>query len=204
MTMLDPRTQLRLTEEFRVTGTAATEFYGLYLEVFGPLRWAAAARHLLDRDEWDHEMQDQRIMKIVAWDGERPVGLSLLALDLEAVPWASPEFYRLRYGDRPVYYCGISLVLPEYQGASVFPLMMRHAFEVVRRDGALGAWDSAEVTNAATHLLDKLTNFAAGHYPFEPEVVDTQTYYVVDPCDPVPSDVIDLRSGAGAAEASSN
>jgi len=134
-------------------------------------------------------------MKIVAWDDATPVGISLLALDLAAVPWASQEFYRARYRDRPVYYCGISLVLAEYQGLSVFSSMMQHAFEVIRRDGALGAWDCAMVTQTRTKLVDKLRTFAGDTYPFDPEIVDTQSYYVVDLCDQPAglSSVIDLR-----------
>lgn len=197
MTMVSPQTQIHLTEQFVIEEPASSDFYELYLEVFGPLRYAAAARHVLDRDEWDEEMRDQRIMKIVAWDGPTPVGISLLALDLAAVPWASREFYRARYGDRPVYYCGISLVLGEYQGLSVFSSMMRRAFEVIRRDGALGAWDCASVTETHTKLVDKLRTFAGDTYPFAPDVVDTQSYYVVDLCDPPEnSDVIDLRDSA--------
>lgn len=197
MTMVSPQTRIHLTEQFVIEEPASSIFYDLYLEVFGPLRYAAAARHVLDRNEWDEEMRDHRIMKIVAWDDSTPVGISMLALDLAAVPWASPEFYGARYGSRPVYYCGVSLVLSEYQGLSVFSSMMRRAFDVIRRDGALGAWDCAAVTQTHTKLVDKLRTFAGDEYPFDPEVVDTQSYYVVDLCDPPEqSDVIDLREPA--------
>jgi GNAT superfamily N-acetyltransferase len=184
MSIATPTISLQLTEEHVIDEPTSARFFDLYLEVFGPLRYAAAARHILTREEWDEEMRDERILKIVAWDGAVPIGMSMIALDLAAVPWASADFYAARYPNRTVYYCGISLVLPEYQGHSVFGLMIRRAFEVARRNGALGAWDCAAVTRDQTHLVDKLVHVMQGDIPFEPQLVDTQSYYVVDPCDP--------------------
>lgn len=199
MTMTSPRLDIRLSEQLVVTEPTSSVFFDLYLEVFGPLRYAAAARHILTRDEWDEEMSDDRVMKIVAWHGHDPVGISLVALDLNAVPWVSPEFYQMRYPGRPVYYCGISLVLPEYQGLSLFSRMMRQGFDRVRRDGAIAAWDCAVVTQEQTGLIEKLISVPNGEFPLVPEIVDTQTYFVVDTCPPAAAGsqpVIDLRDSA--------
>lgn len=201
MTMTSPRLDIHLSEQLVVTEPASSIFFDLYLEVFGPLRYAAAARHILTRDEWDEEMSDDRVMKIVAWHDDQPVGISLVALDLNAVPWVSPEFYQLRYPGRPVYYCGISLVLPDYQGLSLFSRMMRQGFDRVRRDGAIAAWDCAMVTREQTGLIEKLISVPNGEFPLVPEAVDTQTYFVVDTCPPVTdtsATVIDLRDRTAA------
>lgn len=157
------------------------DFYELYLETFGPLAKLAANKHIYEAEHWDEEMQDPRILKFVAWDDARPVGLATVATDLDAVPWVSPDYYRWRYPDQKVWYCGFALVHPEYQGRSLFSALMRSSMAEVIRNGAIGAFDCAKVTEEQGKMVAKLGAILDGLCEHDLECVDVQQYWMVHP-----------------------
>ena len=171
---------MRITTTTRVDGALSDLFYELYLDTFAPLRIKAAARHILDPDEWRDEMTDERVVKIIAWDGDEAAGLSTLATDITALPWVNAEFYFHRYPGREIYYCGISLVRAAWQGTSVFSLMMRELIGTTALAGAVQAFDCSKFNVQELRMIDMLRTLTADFIPMEPEEVDTQHYWVLN------------------------
>ena len=65
----------RFTREAVITGPPAESLYRIYRRSFEPLRTRAAARQVLTRGEFFSQMEDPRIDKYIAWEGEdEPIG----------------------------------------------------------------------------------------------------------------------------------
>ena len=156
--------------------------YELYLESFSPLTRRAAARHLVSRDEFDHEMTDARILKYTVWrDRRTPVALATVTNSLEAMPWVSPDFYASRHpaqaARKAVYYLGFALVAP---ARGQYRLLERVVREVVAdcaaEHGVLAydvcAWNDTEIEfgRRAEAILRRMAPVRVG-------VADVQTYY---------------------------
>lgn len=165
-----------------VDGTDVKILYPLYLSAMAPLVSRAAARHVLSRVEFDEEMADKRILKLVVRDHEDvPVGLTTLTHDLEAVPWVNPSYFSTRFPDAvnrdAMYYLGYTVVDPARRRSKALVLM---AIEVNRRlADARGviAYDICAFNDS--HGVGRLTRkiFERAH---EISRVDTQSYYAAD------------------------
>lgn len=172
---------MHISVEERVDVEVGRNFYHLYLETFGPLAILAANKHIYEPEVWDDEMQDQRILKFVAWDQERAVGLATVATDLDAVPWVSPDYYRWRYPGQKIWYCGFAIVHPDYQGRSLFSALMRTSLAEMMRNDAIGAFDCAKVTEEQGQMVSKLGRILDGLCEYELECADVQQYWMVHP-----------------------
>jgi GNAT superfamily N-acetyltransferase len=159
---------------------ALGSLYDSYLAAFGPLRTRAAARHLLDADEFAAEMADERIEKYVAWQDGVPIGLATLTGDLSAVPWVSPEFYAARYPEHAargaLLYLGYTLVHPDHEKQGVFA---RIAARIVRRCHEARAVCAFDVCgyNDDVHGIARSIAALSRSLPVKVETVDVQTYY---------------------------
>lgn len=178
-------------EEHRaVRDPLSSQFYELYRDAFDPLASKAAARHLLDEHEWRKEMLDERILKLLANQGGRVVGLATVALDIRAVPWVSTAFYEHQYPGRQIYYTGVAAVEPAHQSSAVFERLLRHGLMRALEDDAVCAFDCSYFVESAgfPDMINRVTSEVSGGR-FTP--VDTQTYYVFDTSG---EEVIDLRT----------
>jgi len=158
-------------------------FWPVYEESFGPLRIRAAARQVLTEEEFAAELEDTRVWKYVALDGEgRLAGLTTVADDISTMPWISPEYYQHHYPDewsrRALFYSGISLVRPDMRRRPVFSHMGICVAQRVAAARGILAYDMCGY-NSADRLLarasEQILNRVA---PFEVQAVDVQTYYV--------------------------
>ena len=163
----------------------ARMFWELYLGAFGPLRTRAAARQVLDEDEFFTEMVDPRVWKYVVYDAAgQPVGLTTLTKHLETVPWISPEYYEARYPQhfarQAVFYLGFTLVAKGARHLSSFATMLDAVAQRVIADRGVCGYDICAFNNEAMRFdvnIEAMLNRAA-HIPVER--LDSQTYYVAD------------------------
>ncbi|RPF21585.1 hypothetical protein [Myceligenerans xiligouense] len=165
-----------------VDGETADRFWELYLEAFGPLRTRAAARHVLRRDEFDEEMADPRVTKILARD-ERgaAVGLTTLATDLAAVPWVSPEYFAARYPEQAkrgaVWYVGFTLAHPERRATRTFMRMIDALVAHLAENRVVVAYDVSRYNDDTLRFADNLRRRMERAADVTVETVDQQTYY---------------------------
>lgn len=168
--------------ERTVTGPVAEHFWELYLEAFGPLRTRAAARHVLRRDEFDEEMTDPRVTKVLARDerGE-PVGLTTIATDLSAVPWVSPEFFAARYPEHAargaIWYVGFTLAHPGRRSTRTFVDMLDAVVAHLAENRVVVAYDVSRFNDESLRFGDHLRRHLERGGDAKVEVVDQQTYY---------------------------
>src|SRR5687768_15397702 len=116
-----PRPQSPLGHIERTTRMApelVEDFLAVYRAAFAPLEKLAPARQAYDDDEFRHEMADEHVMKLIAWDNSGVAcGMAFIATDLSVVPWISVPYYAHRFPEHyargAVFYIGAMLVRPE-------------------------------------------------------------------------------------------
>jgi len=172
----------QVSVETVVSSADAEQFYGFYLEAFGPLRTLAVARQVLHRDEFLEQMVDPRVWKLVAWDRHgRASGLTTLTRDLSTVPWISPEYFADRFPEHTrrnaVYYWGFTVTRPEQRRKRLFLAMLSAAAEVVAADKGVCGYDICAFNNASMHLADEIEQLSHHLAAVTFDVIDTQTYY---------------------------
>lgn len=165
-----------------VEADRAAALYAMYLEAFGPLAARAAARHVIERDEFDHEMADARIRKYTIWrNPESPVALATITNDLAAMPWVSPDFFAARHPEqarrRAIHYLGLALVAP---ARGQFRLLERLVQEVVaecvEQRGVL-AYDVCRWNDTRIRFGRRAEAILRRIAPVQVGVADVQTYY---------------------------
>ena len=165
-----------------VAGHTAERFWELYLTAFEPLRTRAAARHVLHRAEFDEEMRDPRILKLLAHDARgEAVGLTTLATDLAAVPWVSPEFFAERYPEHAargaIWYIGFTLAHPGRRSTRTFRDMIDALVAHLAEHRVVCAYDVSRFNDDSLRFADNLRRRLERTQDVTVETVDRQTYY---------------------------
>ena len=172
---------IRVTVESDLDDETAERYYALYHDTFQELEIRAVARQLLHRHEFLEEIHDPRVMKYVAWDGERPIGLTTLTKDLATVPWISPAYFAHHYPEQTargiVYYLGFTLVEREHQQSNVFTAMIDAVIDEVHGVRGVCAWDMCHYNNEILGLGPIVAKMLGDLPGLEVGVVDTQTYF---------------------------
>jgi hypothetical protein len=171
-----------VTFEREVTGAVADRFWELYREAFEPLRTRAAARHVLRREEFDDEMADPRVTKLLAHDEDGdPVGLTTLATDLAAVPWVSPEFFAARYPEHAargaIWYIGFTLSHTGRRSTRIFMDMIDALVAHLAEHRVVCAYDVSRFNDDSLRFADNLRRHLERTQDVTVEGVDRQTYY---------------------------
>jgi len=171
-----------VTFEPTVDAAVADRFWDLYLEAFEPLRTRAAARHVLHRDEFDEEMADPRVLKLLAHDEQgTAVGLTTLATDLAAVPWVSPEFFAARYPEHAVrgavWYIGFTLAHPGRRSTRTFMDMIDALVAHLAEHRVVCAYDVSRFNDDSLRFADNLRRHLERTQDVTVETVDQQSYY---------------------------
>ena len=86
--------RVTITHELTITGQPAEALWNAYEENFGPLQDLAMLRHVDTREDMLDQLANPRIVKIVGWRGDEPVGLAMVTNSLEDVTEISPQFLR--------------------------------------------------------------------------------------------------------------
>jgi hypothetical protein len=171
----------RFTREEVLIGAPAEALYRLYKAAFDPLKVRSAARQVLTRAEFFDQMQDDRVDKYVAWEDTEPIGLITLTLDLESVPWISPEYFAARYPDHwarnAIYYMGIVLAHPRNQSVRFLETAARMPLERLAAQKAVIAYDMCGYNYAVRRFADRIGKVVRQYAGLEPEEIDRQLYY---------------------------
>lgn len=175
---------LRVHRRAVIAASDAEALYPVYEATFGHLRTRAAARHLLSLPEFVEEMADARIDKYVAETDEGTfLGLSTLARDLAAVPWASPEFYVRTYPEHAargaIWYLGFTMVDPSAQRGGTFHAMLEEMMVQAREAGVVVGWDACGFNIDETGINDAIVRAVQRGNGVTAEV-DRQAYFTVD------------------------
>ena len=117
------------------------KYWKVYQRSFDDLRAVAVQRHLMNRDEFDAVIGDERVTKYVAQDDVtgRLAALATMTNDLGAVPLISPDYFEQRWPDRylrgEIWYVPFVGVDPDFQGTGAMGLIIGLMCEVPKRSG---------------------------------------------------------------------
>lgn len=176
--------RLVVAMEEQVEDDVAREYYALYRRTFGELATRAVARQVLHESEFMEEMRDPRVHKYVARAEGQIVGMSTLTVDLETVPWISPDYFAHHYPEhsarRAVFYLGFTLVSAEHRRGRVFQAMVAEMLAVVLAARGVCAWDICAFNDESIGFSDSIGQFLHGKTGVAVEKIDRQTYYAVN------------------------
>jgi GNAT superfamily N-acetyltransferase len=173
---------VRVCAEAVVDGTDLEVLHPLYLSAMAPLLTRAAARHVLTRDEFDAEMADPRITKVVVRDDEgEPCGLTTLTKDLQAVPWINPSYFWSRFPDAvargALYYLGYLFIAPERRRSRALLLMASEIRQQLETERAVIGFDTCAYNDE--HGIGRWAGWLFGPQSTV-SGLDTQSYSVAD------------------------
>jgi hypothetical protein len=170
---------IRTTELLTVDEDLARRFWSLYDVAFGPLRTASPCRQALTEEEFHEEMQDERIVKLTVWDDDEAVAMALLATDLAAIPWISPDFFETRFPEQyargAIYYLGAILTAPHRREAGNAQILGDAMVRFVAEREGVFAFDCASFNHP--HMYEFAQHSSDGVAGYKAEELDTQHYY---------------------------
>ncbi|MCU1677080.1 MAG: hypothetical protein JWM93_1838 [Frankiales bacterium] len=155
------------------------EAWELYLAAFNPLRTIAVQRHVMYRSEFEDEMNDARITKFLAFDGDLLTSLAVRTADLAAVPLVSAEYFEARYpaeyAEKSIHYCMFFAILPDYQRSGALIELMK-ALAMRMQDSGVLVCDIA-AARVAVHMDKAIARMLMREKPSVTTVeLDAQTY----------------------------
>ena len=173
---------MQVRAETVVEGSDLEVLHPLYLSAMAPLLTRAAARHVLTRAEFDDEMGDRRITKVVVRDDEgRPCGLTTLTYDLAAVPWINPSYFWSRFPDAvargALCYLGYIFIDPERRRSQALLLMASAIRRRLEADRAVIGFDTCAYNDE--HGIGRWAGWLFGQQSTV-SGMDTQSYSVAD------------------------
>jgi GNAT superfamily N-acetyltransferase len=165
-----------------VDGSDLEVLHPLYLRAFAPLVTRAAARHVLTRAEFDGEMADPRILKVLVRDDDGvPAGLTTLTRDLTAVPWVNPSYFWTRFPDAAgrdaLFYLGYIFIDPDRRRSQALLLMASEIKTHLEAARGVVGFDTSAYTNE--HGIGRWSGWLFGPLSTV-SGLDTQTYSVAD------------------------
>lgn len=165
-----------------VDGSDLEVLHPLYLRAFAPLVTRAAARHVLTRAEFDGEMADPRILKVLVRDDDGvPAGLTTLTRDLTAVPWVNPSYFWTRFPDAAgrdaLFYLGYIFIDPDRRRSQALLLMASEIKTHLEAAHGVVGFDTSSYTNE--HGIGRWSGWLFGPLSTV-SGLDTQTYSVAD------------------------
>ena len=136
---------MKITRETQVDIELEDKFWLLYNTAFADLRTASPCRQYMHESEFREEMSDERMLKFVLWKDDAAVAMALVAVDLRAIDWISPEFFEMKYPahfkEGTIYYFGALLVDPGLQGLHYSELLLTELISFVVRNNGIAAFD---------------------------------------------------------------
>jgi hypothetical protein len=165
-----------------VDGDVTSRYWKLYDEAFACMRAVAPCRQYLTEDEFREEMEDERIIKFVLWEGDDPVAMMLVARDLRAIPWISPDYFAARYpehyADGRIYYAGALLTAPHERRLGNANRLLVEVATFIAERRAVMAYDCAGVNDEFLPALIRQVADQVGEY--REDKLDMQHYYAIE------------------------
>lgn len=136
---------MKITRETQVDIELENKFWLMYNTAFADLKTASPCRQYMHESEFREEMSDERMLKFVLWEDGMAVAMALVAVDLRAIDWISPEFFEMKYPDHykqgTIFYFGALLVDPGLQGLHYSELLLAELINFVVRNNGIAAFD---------------------------------------------------------------
>ena len=136
---------MKITRETQVDIELEDKFWLLYKTAFAELRTASPCRQYMYESEFREEMSDERMLKFVLWKKDVAVAMALVAVDLRAIDWISPDFFEMKYPAHykqgTIYYFGALLVDPDFQGLDYSELLLAELINFVVSNKGIAAFD---------------------------------------------------------------
>jgi hypothetical protein len=175
---------MKVTVESKIAGTQLERFHQLYRSAFEPLLTLTAVRQVLTEDEFEAQMTDERVDKLVAWDDDEPIGMMTVTRELETVPWISPEFFRARYPDHAarnaIFYVAFALADPDRREAMSMAAMTEVLAAMLIESGGVCGYDVCAYNRDVRRFADNVNRFFKRQGPAVVDTIDTETYYAAD------------------------
>lgn len=174
--------RITITVATTVDEATATRYFGLYRDTFSELATRAVARQLLHEAEFMEEMEDERVMKYLAWDEDGElIGMSTLTRDLSTVPWISPDYFAHHYPEHTarnaVFYLGFTLVDRRRRKSQIFQAMIETIVELLVEERAVCGYDLCSFNDQVIGLGPSIERLLHRNAGLQLSVVDVQTYY---------------------------
>ncbi len=181
--------RIEITHELTITGQHAESLWKAYEENFGPLQDLAMLRHVDTRDEMLAQLANPRIVKIVGWRGDEPVGLAMVTNSLEDVTEISPQFLRARFPEHAarnaIYFGTLVMVSQPLRGRTLFSRLTTELWQIPANAGGVLIYDVCEF-NRTTFDTDLVSQRIADNFPrSRVQVVDRQTWYAAELPEPI-------------------
>jgi hypothetical protein len=161
------------------------EAWDFYREAFDELRTEAVQRHVMHRHEFDVQMADERVLKLVGTEDGRVVGLATLTDDLTAVHLISPDYFQRRwpqlYADRRIWYVVFIATRSGRAGVGMFVQLIRGIVERVSTNDGMIAADICSY-NESEYALPEMLRRASGRVAGSArhQLLDSQSYWLYE------------------------
>lgn len=180
---------IRITHERVMTGRSAARLCDAYEVSFGPLAPLAIQHQSDNRERVLVDLADERILKIVAWQGDEPVGLGMVTNHLELLEQISAPFLQARFPEhsaRGAVFVGMYvMVASALRGLTIFSRVYTEMWQVPARVGGVLVFDVCEF-NRTTFDADGIAQRIADTFPHaDLQVIDRQTWYAVELPEPL-------------------
>lgn len=185
-------TRTRISHETIVTGPLAAALWAEYYEAFSPLEELALLCHLYSRETFDALLQNPNIVKIVGWQDEKPVGLSMVTNHLELVPQISPKFLRRRYPEQAernaIFFAIMLFVSTGLRSRTLFARLSVSTCQLTAASAGVIVMDVSDHI-LKTHAWDtKLQTVASMYRGADLARIDDQSYWAVTLPEPLADD----------------
>ena len=179
-----------ITYEQSILGIEAETLWEAYRTNFEPFAELAVLQHLYSRDEVLAEFRNPRILKIVGWQDDRPVGLAMVTNSLDDVPQISPAFLRAKYPQHAarnaIYFGILVMVVPGTRGLTLFGRLSTELWQLVAVANGVLVYDVCDF-NRTTFSSEKVAQRIADSFPRSHlQVIDRQTWYAAELPEPLP------------------
>ena len=149
----------------------------IYSAAFQKLSHKAPERQSLNQQEFEEVLTNSGVHKYVLFDGEVPIGICLIALDLEAVSWIDPEFFRRLFlreaKNKYLYYLMGIAVIPKY--ASLGHFLLKEAIFSLNEKGVV----IIDYSEKQRSQIISFARFALRPQKITLKKIDAQVYYSI-------------------------
>ncbi|MFC7530708.1 hypothetical protein [Actinoplanes sp. GCM10030250] len=160
--------------------------WAFYRETFDELRYLAANRHLLYREEFDELMTDPRADKYVSVDEDGTVvGMGVMTTDLDSVTLISPDYFEHHWPDlyqaKRLFYVLFVGSQKTTRGAGVFIALLRAMYAAI---GAAEGRVFVDICsfNEERHALPRMISMILGRVAgrAQPTRLDAQSFWMYE------------------------
>jgi hypothetical protein len=177
--------------------------WALYEIAFDPIAEAAVSREVLRRTEFEEVLRDPSFRVWLLWDGDEPIGMSVIATDLANSRYLSSAYFETRYPTHfrngTVHYIYWVVVHPGREARGAIISLAKKCLALEADEGALLVFDTPETNERSVgggfvRMMERLAQMVGAAAPVQ--LLEVQRYYAIDlseaQLDDVPLDTLDI------------